>query len=102
MDRGVWQGCSPCSHTSVGHDLATKQPASPYLLLFSYLLIDVCVCVCVCMSEAERKNILFQSFKFVCFFFFSSCFHLPGSHAAGRSLAPKKMNSPFCTMQTGV
>ena len=36
MDRGVWQGCSPCSHTSVGHDLATKQPASPYLLLFSY------------------------------------------------------------------
>ena len=121
-DRGAWQGCSPCSHKSVGHDLATKQSESPYLLLFSYLLIGVCVCVCVWEREREREteteteteNILFQSFKFMfswiwtiwticlkqtnsCLFF---CFHLTASHAAGNSLAPKKMNSPFCTMQT--
>lgn len=53
------------------------------------------------MSEAERI-FCFRVSNSCFFFFFSSCFHLTGSHAAGRSLAPKKMNSPFCTMQTGV
>ena len=71
-DRGAWQGCSPCSHKSVGRDLATKQSASPYLLLFSYLLIGVCVCVCERERERETEREYFVSkFQIHVFFFFS-------------------------------